>query len=164
MSSPGWKDQAQAAYQQVQAQIPAAWRLSPELLAPAWVYPEHFTVTDDFLLDVRGVPASCGILSELELKITETDAPALVQRIAAGDWTSLQVTTGSSSPRSDVTLADPPLLQPFASAPPLLNKQPVAAPNYSLTLLSRTLRSWTSTWRRLAKSSVRCTDFLFPSR
>lgn len=121
MSIGDWQSKAVAAYDAVQATIPQDWRLPASLLAPAWVYPEDFIVDSDFLLDVRGIPASCGILNARELDITETDAPEIVQHIAARKWSALEVTTGTSLLAAALSsVADlaspPPLIKRSASA------------------------------------------------
>ncbi|RFU24669.1 hypothetical protein B7463_g11673, partial [Scytalidium lignicola] len=64
---------------QQQALIPQAWRLKQ--------FP------DASVLDVRDIPRTCGLLSELELDITENyDATALVEAISARRLTSEAVT------------------------------------------------------------------------
>lgn len=61
------------------ALIPVAWRLGAK--APG---------AD--VLDVMHVPETSGILSSLELKITETPAQGILKHIASGQWTSRAVT------------------------------------------------------------------------
>jgi amidase len=60
------------------ALIPPAWRLSP-LPGPE-------------VLDVTHVPVNCGILSETELEITDTDARGILSKIHAGIWRAKEVT------------------------------------------------------------------------
>ncbi|CEQ39499.1 SPOSA6832_01025, partial [Sporobolomyces salmonicolor] len=63
------------------ALIPDEWRLSPELLS-------------DPRLDVTGVVAECGILTDKELEITELDeVEELASRLAKGVYNAVEVTT-----------------------------------------------------------------------
>lgn len=77
--------------------IPREWRLEASVLESA------------DLVDVRSVPRTCGLLSAREIEITEvrgrdqdwllklqTPAAELVKRMAAGDLTSVEVTTAFS--------------------------------------------------------------------
>jgi amidase len=74
-----WKALVADKQRRQQESIPAAWRID----APG---PE--------VLNVMDVPQSCGLLSALELEITEiTDVDVLLERLAAGTWSSVQVTT-----------------------------------------------------------------------
>lgn len=43
--------------------------------------------------DITSLPQTSGILSDLELQITEQDAGAILQKYLSGDWTVRQVTT-----------------------------------------------------------------------
>ncbi|KAI0260490.1 general amidase [Gloeopeniophorella convolvens] len=61
------------------ASIPKEWLITP----PA-----------DNVLDVTGVPAQCGLLSAHDLEITElNDVSALLDKLARGEWSSVEVTT-----------------------------------------------------------------------
>ena len=45
-------------------------------------------------LDVTQIPSQCGLLSSLEIEITETDDVAVVlSKLAKGEWSSVAVTT-----------------------------------------------------------------------
>lgn len=43
--------------------------------------------------DITSLPKTSGILSDLELQITEQDAGGIIQKYLSGDWTVRQVTT-----------------------------------------------------------------------
>jgi amidase len=46
------------------------------------------------VLDVTHIPTSCGLLSEKDVEITETtDLNLLLEKLASGIWTSVEVTT-----------------------------------------------------------------------
>lgn len=46
------------------------------------------------VLDITSVPRECGLLSEKEIEITETeDVDALLQKLATAEWSSVEVTT-----------------------------------------------------------------------
>ncbi|KIJ66047.1 hypothetical protein HYDPIDRAFT_130197 [Hydnomerulius pinastri MD-312] len=62
------------------AQIPASLRLPQSLL-------------DDPPLNVTSIPETCGLLTPEELAITELDATAIVERIAAGQLTAVEAVT-----------------------------------------------------------------------
>lgn len=98
-STPSWQRKAQEAYEATQAKIPLEWRINESLLAPAWVYKHDFEVTDDFNLDVRLVHRECGVLSQEELCIIDSDAVDIVDNIKTGQWSSVKVTTGKSTLR-----------------------------------------------------------------
>ncbi|EJD42747.1 amidase signature enzyme [Auricularia subglabra TFB-10046 SS5] len=77
-----WEEIATAKRQERQNAIPEAWLLA-EASAPP---PEQ--------KDVLDVPRACGLLTARELKITETvDIPALLRKLASGEWSSVDVTT-----------------------------------------------------------------------
>jgi len=48
---------------------------------------------DDDVLDVTGVPRTCGVLTPEEVTITETEAPKLVQQMINKELTSEAVVT-----------------------------------------------------------------------
>lgn len=57
--------------------------------------PEEWLITPppDSQLDVTAVPQTCGLLSPEELKITETtDVSVLLEKLANGEWSSVDVT------------------------------------------------------------------------
>ncbi|EMC97189.1 hypothetical protein BAUCODRAFT_32930 [Baudoinia panamericana UAMH 10762] len=74
-----WTDIAAKAQTRLINSIPSEWRLSHDKLPP----PEQ--------LDVTGFPAKCGLLSETELKITDSYATDIVGAVAAGEWTAEEV-------------------------------------------------------------------------
>ncbi|EJT96853.1 general amidase [Dacryopinax primogenitus] len=58
--------------------------------------PEEWVITPPPAdrLNVLGVPRECGLLSEKELEITELrNVDALLEKLASGEWTSVEVTT-----------------------------------------------------------------------
>ena len=73
-----WQDIASDKKQRQQAEIPKEWIITPP--------PED-------VLDVTGVPASCGLLTPFELEVTELDdVGALLGKLASGEWSSVDVT------------------------------------------------------------------------
>lgn len=73
-----WKAKAAVRKAQQEREIPDEWRISA---VPATK------------LNVMDVPATCGLLSEKEIMITETDdVELLLRKLAGGEWTSLEVT------------------------------------------------------------------------
>lgn len=75
-----WKEKAAAKRASLLALIPEQWKLSKEILDHP---PCNSTI----------VPAQCGILSALDLEITEIDQlEVLAARIACGQYTGMQVT------------------------------------------------------------------------
>ena len=45
------------------------------------------------VLDVTGVPKTCGLLSSFEIEVTETtDVSVLLDKLASGTWSSVDVT------------------------------------------------------------------------
>ena len=89
-----WQRKATEAYNATQDKIPVEWRIPSDLLAPAWVDKDDFVVAPEFKLDVRAVPRQSGILTPDECTIIDTDAIQIVDKIKAGQWTALAVTTG----------------------------------------------------------------------
>lgn len=75
-----WQVISAKAKQKVLDDIPSEWRI------PAAQLPR------DDVLDVTGFPAQSGLLSDLDLQITESFATEIVARIAKGDWTAEDVT------------------------------------------------------------------------
>ena len=61
--------------------LPAQWALPVDKLA---------TTSSG---DITSLPQTSGILSDLELQITEQDAENILQKYLSGDWTVRQVTT-----------------------------------------------------------------------
>ena len=76
---PTWQELAAEKKARQLASIPKEWLITP----PA-----------DDVLDVTDVPAKCGLLSARDLEITTiNDATALLQKLATGEWSSVEVTT-----------------------------------------------------------------------
>jgi amidase len=80
MSSEQWKEISAKAIEITNSSIPAEWRIPKDKLPPA----DQRDVTD--------FPAKCGLLSDQELKITDTYATEIVKKIAAGKWKAEDVT------------------------------------------------------------------------
>lgn len=47
----------------------------------------------DSTLDVTGFPETCGLLNAREIEITNTLVDVLLEKLASGEWTSVDVTT-----------------------------------------------------------------------
>ncbi|CAI7646401.1 unnamed protein product [Penicillium bialowiezense] len=77
--APAWQRIAEDKHASRDNAIPAEWRLRPGFVA-------------DDRLNVMDVPMECGILTERELEITETDAVMLVDKMIHRDYTSHEVT------------------------------------------------------------------------
>ena len=74
-----WQELAAEKKARQTASIPKEWLITP----PA-----------DDVLDVTDVPAKCGVLSERDLEITAiSDVTVLLQKLATGEWSSVEVTT-----------------------------------------------------------------------
>ena len=73
-----WQELVADKQQRQKAAIPKEWLIEPPR-------PD--------LLNVTGVPASCGLLSPTELKITESHVDVLLASLASGAWSSVEVTT-----------------------------------------------------------------------
>jgi hypothetical protein len=74
-----WKERVADKRRRQQEAIPSDWRIS----APG-----------SDVLNVTAVPDTCGLLSERELEITNTtDVPVLLEKLASGTWSSVDVTT-----------------------------------------------------------------------
>ncbi|KAL7946823.1 amidase signature domain-containing protein [Trichoderma barbatum] len=78
---PNWINVSTEARAKLNDSIPAEWRIAQNKLPP------------DSQLDVTSFPSECGILSQHELDITESFAIDIVRKLAAGEWTSQEVTT-----------------------------------------------------------------------
>ena len=78
--SPSWRDIAAEAQARLRRSIPEEWQIAEDRLPP------------DSRLDVTGFPSECGILSQHELNMTEQLAVDIVENLAAGEWTSEEVT------------------------------------------------------------------------
>ncbi|KAI0299765.1 general amidase [Multifurca ochricompacta] len=74
-----WEDLAAEKKRRQAASIPKEWLI---------------TLPTDDVLDVTNIPANCGLLSPLELEITETrEAATILSKVASGEWSSVQVAT-----------------------------------------------------------------------
>ncbi|OJA15515.1 hypothetical protein AZE42_12963 [Rhizopogon vesiculosus] len=58
--------------------IPQDWLVSPP---------------PDSTLDVTGFPETCGLLNARDTEITNTSTDVLLEKLASGEWTSVDVTT-----------------------------------------------------------------------
>lgn len=84
MTVSSWQDKVAAKQADAWAKIPTEWRLPADILQQVEV--------DE--LNALDIPAKCGILSDEELKTTETpDATALRDKLAAGELSAVEVTT-----------------------------------------------------------------------
>ncbi|KAH8898429.1 amidase [Thozetella sp. PMI_491] len=81
MAEPVWKEIAAGKQNERASKIPPEWRIPASLLPPA-----EQDVVQDF-------PHTSGMFTERELLLTEATASEVVAKIAAGEWTSLEVTT-----------------------------------------------------------------------
>jgi len=80
-----WRTLAASKRASVYSKIPSAWRLPASQT-------EQYTSSSS--MSVMDVPRTCGILSEKELDITENyDATALVEKMAKGEFKSVEVVT-----------------------------------------------------------------------
>ncbi|KII85160.1 hypothetical protein PLICRDRAFT_116709 [Plicaturopsis crispa FD-325 SS-3] len=75
-----YTEKAQALRQRLASSIPESLRLPSTLL-------------DNLPLDVTSIPASCGLLTPEELALTDLDATAIRDKIAAGKLTCVEVVT-----------------------------------------------------------------------
>lgn len=75
-----WETIAKRARQKVVDDIPAEWKIPQDQLP------------GDDVTDVTGIPATCGILDQQELAITESLATDIVAKIAQGEWKAEDVT------------------------------------------------------------------------
>lgn len=75
-----WEEKAQAKREKLAASIPAEWLIPKDKMPP------------EETLDVSDFPKTSGLLTERELEITETNLIPLAHKIAAGEWTSTEVT------------------------------------------------------------------------
>lgn len=83
-----WQEAAAVKRRERQASIPEGWLLSQSVLEGIPLGPE--SGTDVLALDL---PRKCGLLTELDLAITETySCRDLLQKLAAEELTSTQVT------------------------------------------------------------------------
>lgn len=57
--------------------------------------PKEWIITppDESVLDVTSIPEACGLLSPKEIAITGSSVEVLLQKLAAAEWSSVEVTT-----------------------------------------------------------------------
>ena len=55
-----------------------------------WLLPD---IPSRETLDVTGIPETCGLLTELEIEITNVSFRGLVQRLADKTWSAVEVVT-----------------------------------------------------------------------
>lgn len=75
-----WKIIAEKKREEREGKIPEEWRIAPELL-PA-----------EETKDVHGFPVDSGFFTKEELEITNSTASEVVDKIAKGEWTAVEVT------------------------------------------------------------------------
>ncbi|KAF9045065.1 general amidase [Panaeolus papilionaceus] len=74
-----WQDLVAQKRRQQAASIPTAWVLP--------------NPPSQDVLNVIGVPETCGLLSAKEIEITNSHVADILQRLASGSWTAVEVTT-----------------------------------------------------------------------
>lgn len=144
-----WKERAAVKRAQLDASIPSAWRLPPSVLA-------------NLPSDVRSIPRSSGILTQLELDITEEDnAAVILENLRARAWSSEQVTVAFCK-RAAIAQQLVRWRRAVESRNRLTHLTFRLAVSLSLYLSapSHELKSSTPTSRRPARLSVLCTAFL----
>jgi amidase len=80
MSTGNWEEIARNKRQALLAKIPAEYRIPPELEPP------------ETQLNVAVWPRESGWFTQKELEITESTATTILQKIAAQEWSSEEVT------------------------------------------------------------------------
>ncbi|EST09650.1 Amidase [Kalmanozyma brasiliensis GHG001] len=83
-SSSSWKDIAAAKVQSRLASIPSDWHLPASTLS---------AISSTSGTDVRTIPITCDILTDLELEITTTPVSTILANLQSRTWTSEAVTT-----------------------------------------------------------------------
>lgn len=74
-----WQDISTRAKQKVLDDIPSEWKIPKD----------KFPVDD--VRDVTGIAASCGILSEKEIEITEANATGILEKVKGKQWKAEEV-------------------------------------------------------------------------
>ena len=74
-----WEPSSRGFREAIYSAIPNQWILPPD-------------VRDGSLKDVSSIPATCGLLSDKQLEITEQTASTLVKRLASRELSSVDVT------------------------------------------------------------------------
>ncbi len=77
-----WKDRARAKKRQQLESIPKDWVLT--------------NLPDKSQLDVSDFPRTCGLLSEREMEITESDVEVILSKLSKGTWSAVEVTMAFS--------------------------------------------------------------------
>ncbi len=75
-----WEEISIKAQEKLKSSLPAEWCIPEDKLPPKGQK------------DVTIVPKECGLLSDLELGITDSYATSIVKKIAAGEWKAEDVT------------------------------------------------------------------------
>jgi len=75
---PHWTQLVAEKKQRQLKSIPQDWLVSPP---------------PDSTLDVTGFPESCGLLNAQDIEITNTPTEALLEKLARGTWSAVDVTT-----------------------------------------------------------------------
>ncbi|KAG1742229.1 general amidase [Suillus lakei] len=75
---PHWTELVAEKKQRQLKSIPQEWLVSPP---------------PDSTLDVTGFPETCGLLTVREIEITNTSVDILLEKLACGEWTAVDVTT-----------------------------------------------------------------------
>ncbi|KAJ6134478.1 hypothetical protein N7523_000800 [Penicillium sp. IBT 18751x] len=84
MTLTAWQEKVEIKVSQATDKIPLEWRLH-------YTYLETLQSTGQCVLDI---PRHCGILSEREIRITETyDATALLEKLTSREFTAVEVAT-----------------------------------------------------------------------
>ncbi|EAW07383.1 putative general amidase [Aspergillus clavatus NRRL 1] len=93
-----YKEISQRKLAELDAQIPAEWRLHPSQIPPGMLSPaESVTNVQHDRISVMHIPRSCGLLSARELALTEThDVRSLLHALATQQTTAEEVTTAFS--------------------------------------------------------------------
>lgn len=76
-----WQEIAADKRKRQAATIPKDWIITPP---------------SDDVKDVSKFPETCGLLSAHEITITNADVPELLEKLAKGEWSSVDVTTAFS--------------------------------------------------------------------
>lgn len=80
MGGQDWKEISAKAQEILYNSIPSEWRIPKDKLP------------SEDRKDVTDFPAKCGLLSDAEVKITDSYATDIVKKIAAGEWKAEDVT------------------------------------------------------------------------
>lgn len=78
LAMPDWRELVAEKKQRQEASVPKDWIV---------------TVPPPDVLNVLAFPEECGLLSTKEIEITNTNVDLLLQKLATGTWSSVEVTT-----------------------------------------------------------------------